>query len=140
MKIYNILFLILLQCTLDVNTQMTPAARNVHTANLINGKLYISGGNLYDTNGKISPQDFSSDEVFFYLDLTESFNTTKLPWVSESNLGSNLLFDTDGIVYTYNTNNSMWDKPKISGKSPAGRRNIDSVVDNNKKMYLFGGY
>ena len=55
---------------------MRPLKRATHTATLIDDKLYILGG--YKT---VTGTDEISGQQFFYLDVSEPFNTQALQWV-----------------------------------------------------------
>ncbi|PKB96511.1 hypothetical protein RhiirA5_434709, partial [Rhizophagus irregularis] len=72
---------ILLQVLVKVNCQMTPFKSSIsvlHTATLIDNKLYILGG--WDSIKKQSLKEF------FYLDVSVPFNTQELSWQDLSNI------------------------------------------------------
>src|SRR5947207_4098064 len=68
--LYFVLWL-LIQSLVQVNCQMTikPKRRHDHTATFIHNKLFILGGSGY-----------GGDNEFFYLDVSNSFNTQDLVW------------------------------------------------------------
>ncbi|CAG8644397.1 3944_t:CDS:1, partial [Acaulospora colombiana] len=139
----------------------TPTARVGSTQNLIGTKLYFAGGFTGLT------QPYSND--FFYLDLSNSFQIDNPPWVSlsasvpisptystsiTSPLDNSTIYliggymqnpstnspDNNTLVYTFNSNTTQWTIPTIGGSIPAGRQEMDGVVDNTGKVYIFGGY
>src|ERR1044072_66689 len=67
----------LFQLLVEINCQMIPKQRLLHTTTLINNKLYILGGIELNSFGKISGVD---GKEFFYLDVSAPFDTQKLLW------------------------------------------------------------
>ncbi|RIA84637.1 hypothetical protein C1645_408078 [Glomus cerebriforme] len=159
-----ILWWILLQFLLEVvNSQvklLQPQKRISHTATFINDKLYILGGESLSTDPTI--EEITQNE-FFYLDCSESFNTMNLTWNFLSNIGipsrwaaasvkgginnytlflyggfSSLKNDLN-LVYTYDTQNSSWNIPNINEYNITNKRSLGAIIDYNGKMYLFGG-
>ncbi|PKY26985.1 hypothetical protein RhiirB3_389970 [Rhizophagus irregularis] len=179
-SVYFILW-ILLQVLLlvKVNCQPTPFKPRVyscHTATFIDNKLYILGG--LDLNSKMLNE-------FFYLDVSVPFNTQELSWQDLSNInmvpehflatsvkgGTNNdtlflygAFQSETLVYTFNSRSLVWSTPTISGKvdmlpsvqtDPSSRDvifeqelinvrrgkkyGLTGVIDYNKKFYLWGG-
>ncbi|CAB4418157.1 unnamed protein product [Rhizophagus irregularis] len=182
-SVYFILW-ILLQVLLlvKVNCQPTPFKPRVyscHTATFIDNKLYILGG--LDLNSKMLNE-------FFYLDVSVPFNTQELSWQDLSNInmvsdhflatsvkgGTNNdtlflygAFQSETLVYTFNSRSLVWSTPTISGKvdmlpsvqtvtDPSSREDVifeqelinvrrgkkyglTGVIDYNGKFYLWGG-
>ncbi|CAB4380055.1 unnamed protein product [Rhizophagus irregularis] len=150
-----IIFLILFQLLVEVKPQ---DLRNSHTATLIDNKLYIIGG---AGDGKYPPSP-----TFFYLNVSESFDTNGLKWHDLTNInnippfkyaaatkgGANnkILFLYGGIglnneslnnlVYTFDTQNNILLTPTVTGIPPNGKVSITSVIDYNGLIYLFGGH
>jgi N-acetylneuraminic acid mutarotase len=152
--IIYIIFGILQQLLVEVKSQ-TVAARNAHTATLINKKLYILGG-VIPPNNNVSPK-----ETFLYLDITVPF-TDNSTWInlSDNNIvpphqdaavvksGVNLFLyggrsllssKTMALVYAFDTQSESWSIPNIVGIPPTGKTSITPIIDHNGKIYLFGG-
>ncbi|GET03111.1 hypothetical protein GLOIN_2v67585 [Rhizophagus clarus] len=114
-------------------------------------------------NGILSP----TGDVF-YLDLTNSFDTTDVPYVSKvaspflcawcqsaiggSNQSKIFFFAgamvkqetpntlTDSIIYSFDIKTQTWSPaPPMTGMIYTRRREFQPVSDNNGKIYLFGG-
>ncbi|RIA87849.1 hypothetical protein C1645_739822 [Glomus cerebriforme] len=155
--IYFILW-ILLQVLVKVNCQTSPFIPTLvcsHTATLIDNKLYILGGK--DKNAQFVGKEF------FYLDVSFPFNTQNLLWHDLSSINmlsphntaasvkgganNNTLFLYVGytldpsmaLVYTFDSQSNSWSIPKITGDGTIRKRGITGVIDNNEKMYLWGG-
>jgi len=140
-------------------TSFKPLERYLHTATLVDNKLYVLGGDdevNYEIIGK----------NFFYLDVSVSFSTQELLWndltsinivPSHRNAASvnggvnnNTLFlygglphnstGTVALVYTFNIQSNLWSIPKTTGDIIAKKLGLTGIVDYNGKMYLFGGY
>src|SRR5438874_12843984 len=78
-----IVLCLMFQLLVEINCQPTPfkpIQRFVHTATLINNKLYILGGS--DLANDIKLKDF------FYLDVSVPFNTQQLLWQDLSNINT----------------------------------------------------
>ncbi|RIA79668.1 hypothetical protein C1645_793942, partial [Glomus cerebriforme] len=43
-------------------------------------------------------------------------------------------------VYTFDTQNNIWNNPKVAGISPTGKVSMTPIIDYNGLIYLFGGY
>src|SRR2546430_13189026 len=73
-----------------INCQMTPfkpKQRRLHTATLIDSKLYILGGTEFSiSDANISDATFGKE--FFYLDFSVSFNTQTLLWKDLSSMNT----------------------------------------------------
>ncbi len=151
--IYIVLW-ILIQLLIEINCQMTPfkpLGRELHTATLINDKLYILSGRRDDK------------KQFFYLDVSISFNTQELLWHDLTNINivpshygaasvngganNNTLFLYGGtpdigkmdLVYTFDTETNSWNVLKTIGENIDSKKYLTGIV-NDRKMYLFGGY
>nr|CAG8481668.1 2017_t:CDS:10 [Entrophospora candida] len=130
-------------------------ARYAHASALIDNKLYVMCG-VFNT---------ALSKNFFYLDLSKSF-TDKLPplvdvisnfpvkgaWLTASAGGHNnttiFLFggilqdaiDNNDLIFAFPSPDGPWQRLPISGTPPIGpRAGVKSVIDENGKMYLFGG-
>ncbi|CAG8602854.1 4146_t:CDS:2 [Funneliformis caledonium] len=162
-SIYIVLWF-LIRLVIEVNCQNTPfkpLKRYAHTATLIDNKLYILGGRLDSTsnNENIGGQ-------FFYLDVSEPFNIKNIVWhdLTEINVipahraatsarggaYNDTLFlygaKTDRpivmeLFYTFDTKSNSWSIPKLveNGDNIKTKHNVKGIVDDNGKMYLFGG-
>ncbi|RIA96730.1 hypothetical protein C1645_814913 [Glomus cerebriforme] len=153
-----IILWILFQLLVEINCQMTPfkpTQRTSHTATVIDNKLYISDG--YD------PANNIIGKGFFYLDVSVPFNTQNLLWQDLSSIdivpphgdaasvgggaNNNTLFlyggsttdPTMALVYAFDPQSNTWSTPKITGISNIRRRSLTGIMDNNGKMYLWGG-
>ncbi|RIA88308.1 hypothetical protein C1645_739506 [Glomus cerebriforme] len=158
-----IILWILFQLLIEVNCQMTPfnpKQRYIHTATLINNKLYISGG-TNDNDAKAGI--FIVNKEFFYLDVSVAFNTQNLSWVDltstnpvpiisastavKGGANNNTLFIIGGItynkatvlVYTFDTQTNLWSIPKIGGIA-RNKATMTGIIDHNGKVYLLNGF
>ncbi|CAB4408640.1 unnamed protein product [Rhizophagus irregularis] len=82
---FNFRLLLLLQILTIVKSQfLKPSVRVLHSSILVDKKLYIFGGfrdiSLSDTIESIYNQ--IPDDRFFYLDVSNSFYTSNLPWTA----------------------------------------------------------
>ena len=160
--------LILFQSITEVesqNARFNPSKRGAHTATLIDDKLYILGG--YSLSNE--PNE-TVGRQFFYLDVSKSFSTQNIQWMDLTSFNSDVappppphmraasvrggannktLFLFGGnpiagemeLVYTFDTQSSLWSVPKITGDyHPLNKSSLFSVIGNNGKMYLFGGF
>ncbi|RIA84327.1 hypothetical protein C1645_832440 [Glomus cerebriforme] len=133
---------ILLQVLVEVNCQMTPFKPRVshsHTATIIDNKLYILGG---------IGLKYLVEKELFYLDFSVSFNTQNLLWKDISSIDmlpphssatsvKGFTYDqTMALIYTFVPQNNSWSIPKITGIQ---KMFLSGVIDNNRKMYLWGG-
>src|SRR5438874_8018136 len=140
-------------------------ARYAHASALIDGKLYFMFGNLLDSVGHTT----STRDLFYldvskpftnslpsFVDIQSNLPVTVV-WSTASTGGHNrsMIFsfggylsnlasgqiDTNYFVFTFPTPDGPWQKPSISGTPPitATYANVKSVIDENGKMYLFGG-
>ncbi|RGB38567.1 hypothetical protein C1646_665279 [Rhizophagus diaphanus] len=158
-SVYFILW-ILIQILLKVNCQMTPFKPSTyfsHSATLINNKLYILNG--------VDPK-INLVKEFFYLDVSVPFNTQELSWQNLSNINmvpmhhsaasvkggpnNDTLFlyggvstdqtlQTLSLVYTFDSQNIVWSIPKISEVNTIRKWGLTGVIDDNGKVYLWGG-
>ncbi|RIA96729.1 hypothetical protein C1645_871835 [Glomus cerebriforme] len=153
-----IIFWVLIQLLVEINCQMIPfkpKQRYLHTATLINNKLYILGG--FYLNHKLSGNEF------FYLDFSVPFNTQNLLWQDLSSINivpphgaaatvkgganNNTLFLYGGVskriimelVYAYDPQENAWSTPTIVGLNTIRKRNLIGIMDYNGKMYLWSG-
>jgi len=139
-------------------TPFKPLQREHHTATFINDKLYILGG-----RSEKPINDETIGKQFFYLDVSVQFNTQELLWndltsinlvPSHSNAASvnggannGILFlyggfsnETMDLVYTFDTNTNSWSVPKTIGKNIDSKGSLTGIVNDDRKMYLFGGH
>ncbi|RIA86769.1 hypothetical protein C1645_740603 [Glomus cerebriforme] len=134
-----------------------PLQRSFHTATLINDKLYIMGGKSIDSNLN----------EFFYLDTSVTFNIQNLPWVDLSNtitfpssygtasvkgganndtlflFGGNTTNPNTPSLYMFDTQSHSWIVASLIVKNTGTefrKSYLTGIIDNNRKMYLFGGY
>jgi hypothetical protein len=137
-----------------------PQERIFHTATYINNKLYVLGGESISTDPKINEITLKE---FFYLDCSKTFSTTNISWQYLSSTGApsrwaaaaaiggvnnNTIFlyggflfsedDDSDLVYTYETQNGLWDALNVNGNNTR-KRSLEAVTDYNDKIYLFGG-
>ncbi|RIA84167.1 hypothetical protein C1645_832675 [Glomus cerebriforme] len=154
-KSYMILW-IFFQLLVEINCQMTPfkpMPRDLHTATVIDNKLYILGGNS-DVKGSTVGKDF------FYLDVSVTFNTQNLLWKDLSTINSvpshygatsvgggknnNTLFlyggattdPTAALVYTYDPQSNTWSTPKIIGINTTRKRTMTGIRNNVGKYTI----
>ncbi|CAG8704986.1 1661_t:CDS:2, partial [Funneliformis caledonium] len=159
-SIYIILWFTI-QLLIEVNCQTTPfnpSQRQGHTATLIDSKIYILGGRNNVNTVKIGTE-------FFYLDVSVTFNAQNILWHDLTSInivprhssaasvsgGANnkTLFLYGGhnvnnevtmsLAYTFDTQSNSWSIPKIAGNDVLRKDNLKGIVDDNGKMYLFGG-
>ncbi|RGB41036.1 hypothetical protein C1646_752556 [Rhizophagus diaphanus] len=151
------ILLILLQVLVKVNCQMAPfnsSISDLHTATLIDNKLYILGGrNIKDNYVK----------EFFYLDVSVPFNTQELSWQDLSNINmvpphtsaasvkggpnNDTLFlyggttddQTMALVYTFDSRSVVWSIPKIAGFNTVRKSSLTGIINYDGKMYLWSG-
>jgi len=157
-----IILWILFQSFAEINCQMVPfkpTGRYYHTATLINDKLYILGGAAVTVS--FNDEDLALEE-FFYLNVSATFNTQNLPWQDLSSVNTtvpsrfgaasvnggannNTLFlyggtnDTAALVYTFDPQSNSWSAPTITGASVTRKKYLTGIINDNRKMYLWGG-
>src|ERR1051325_8190678 len=150
----------LFQLLVEINCQKTssrPSRRVLHTATLVDNKLYILGGGSLPT----FDLDLAVEKEFLYLDVSVAFNTQELVWNNLTYINTvpphygaasvkggekdNTLFlygglsnDILNLVYTFNPQSNSWSTPKISGSSGIRKGFLIGVI-NNRKMYLWSG-
>ncbi|CAG8446272.1 3610_t:CDS:2 [Acaulospora colombiana] len=152
--------IILLLLIISEAVCFTPYARVGQTQALVGTKLFYAGGYTGLT------QAYSNE--LFYLNLSSSFQASNPPWVSLTNanipisptystfvvspfdnftiylIGGYLVNpstntpDNNTLIYAFNSNVTEWTMPTISGSSPK-RQEMEGVVDNTGKVYIFGG-
>ncbi|CAB4433430.1 unnamed protein product [Rhizophagus irregularis] len=151
----------LFQFLVEINCQMAPPRRDSHTATLVDNKLYILGG----TGGVIDESLYIIGNDFFYLDVSVPFNTKRLLWKDISSVNTvpdhydatsvkggpnnNTFFLYRGtkpkdnvmmpLVYTFDPQSNSWTIPKITGDNTIRKDSLMGIIDNNGKMYLWGG-
>ncbi|GBC06262.1 hypothetical protein RclHR1_06710012 [Rhizophagus clarus] len=133
--------------------------RSFHTATLINNKIFFIGGK----SNNVLTNDF------FYLDTSKKFDKSKstLPLVNLNDKSLNLpkhygattssfgelkdsIFffggdignsnDPSKLVFSFNTTQLEWKNITISQSMILNRRRyLSATIDNNNKIYLFGG-
>ncbi|GBB99631.1 hypothetical protein RclHR1_03590006 [Rhizophagus clarus] len=105
--------------------------------------------------------EFSGSD-FFFIDFSIPFNTKELTWENLSGsytlpllayaaavkggITNNTLFIYGGIVdsasplvYRYDPPSNIWNTPNIAGINDIRKRDVVGVIDNNGKMYIWGG-
>ncbi|RIB09625.1 hypothetical protein C2G38_2267332 [Gigaspora rosea] len=120
-----------------------------HISVLVDKKLYFSCGYNHDQDEILN--------VFFYLDVSQSFNISALPWndltftgatknlaasacSGENNNdlfifgGFSALGDPYSIVVKYDINNQNWTDITNDGNEPAGRNFISCAKFNNRSI------
>ncbi|RIA96731.1 hypothetical protein C1645_814914 [Glomus cerebriforme] len=150
----SVLLWVLFQLLVEINCQMTPFTpkqRELHTATLINNKLYILGGDDLHDKPIIGKE-------FFYLDVSVSFNTQELSWNDLSSIDivpphtgatavkvNSTLFlyggRSDGLMatlYTYDLQGNTWSIPTVTGIN-SRKELLTGIVDHNGKIYLWSG-
>jgi N-acetylneuraminic acid mutarotase len=163
MTYYISFYLYVFICLIFKVESFTPAGRYSHSSVLVGNKLYFFGGVLQD--GFCSNEVFYLDvtqpfniQVPSWNDLTPNsgmpfkgcWGTVSL--LSDINNEQTIyLFGgiTDDIatnndkfvsmIYSFNLNSLKWNIPTVKGMQPERRRQVNSVIDNTGKMYIFGG-
>ncbi|RHZ53537.1 hypothetical protein Glove_441g57 [Diversispora epigaea] len=153
-KLFKIIFctLLLINLILCYN----PPKRYLHNSVIIDNKLLVFGGSI----------DYTYE--LFYLDLSTSFENNKLTWTSINEnslpvyiwrattvlsldnstiylyggfmLNKNNNYDYSNLVYTYDYSTSTWSASNLGGDTVPPRQDIEGVIDNSGKIYIFGGY
>ncbi|KAF0549466.1 galactose oxidase [Gigaspora margarita] len=156
---YTFFFVIFSSRDFFVICQNVPRPRRQQTSTLVGTRLYFFGGGI----------SISITNEVWYLDLSSSFNISTPPWHSdvampvEYNLGSSCLspidistvfliggrtwivntvnFSYTSSVYMFNSKTSQWTIPTINNfnSSFQARNEIQAVIDNNGKIFVFGG-
>ncbi|KAF0549461.1 galactose oxidase [Gigaspora margarita] len=157
---YTLFFVIFGSRYLFAICQNAPSPRREQASTLVDTRLYFFGGNTLPT--------FNSNEVW-YLDLSSSFNISTPSWHSNVvmpvgyNLGTSCLspidnstvfliggrtwiantrnFSYTSSVYQFNSKVSQWTTPTINNfnSSFTSRNEIQAVIDNYGKIFIFGG-
>ncbi|KAF0549475.1 galactose oxidase [Gigaspora margarita] len=152
-------FVIFVSRYLLVICQNVPSPRSQQTSTLVGTRLYFFGGAI--------PLSVSNE--VWYLDLSSSFNVSTPPWHSDVvmtvrySFGTSCLSPIDNStifliggrtwiantnfysntssVYQFNSKTSQWTTPTINtfNSSFASRNEIQAVIDNNGKIFIFGG-
>ncbi len=157
-----ILWWFLIQSLIEINCQTAPfkpLQRELHTATLIEDKLYILGGAANVADKIIGKQ-------FFYLDVSVPFNTQYILWRDLTNINivpshfgaasikgganNNTLFlygglpqnnETMDLIYKFDTKTNSWNILKtIDDNDIVKKIALTGIVDYNQKMYLFGEF
>ncbi|RIB20771.1 hypothetical protein C2G38_1161456 [Gigaspora rosea] len=156
---YILFFVIFSSVYFFVICQNIPSPRRQQTSTIIGTKLYFFGG----TTSLIKPNEV------WYLDLSSSFNNATPPWYSDAampigyTLGTSCLSPIDnstvfligGRIWIANTNTysyassvykfdskiQQWTTPTINNfnSSFEARNEMQAVIDNNGKIFVFGG-
>ncbi|RIA95118.1 hypothetical protein C1645_734278 [Glomus cerebriforme] len=153
---------------LNVNAQLNPSFRKLHSAVLIENRLYIFGGFMDNADPKLLTDP---NNVFFYLDMSIPFDTSSLPWRAIPDNDKNLPLEslstifTGGVaasigginnhtiffinnestnatspVHSYDSQNNLWNTQIISGDKPIGRNQMKVITDYKGKIYLLTGF
>ncbi|RIA96739.1 hypothetical protein C1645_754180 [Glomus cerebriforme] len=157
----SLIYFVLLLLLVEINGQaFTPYVRHLHTATLIQDKLYILSG-FDDVHGS----EGIGGRQFFYLDVSAPLNTQQLSWndlssndVVPSHIGAaavkggannNTLIlyggrnltnvEIPASVFMFDPQSNSWSIPIITGEFFIKRRSLTAIIDNNGKIYLFGG-
>ena len=155
--VFYILAILVLGLLLGVES-FTPPERLTHASALVGSKLYFFGGTNH--------VEFLND--VFYLDVSNTFNVSSPPWVNLTTIpfrsalatvtvrdvnneptiylfGGYMLDIKTGeitstpILHTLNLHTFEWNIPSISGTEPQKRKEMESVIDSNGKIYIFSG-
>ncbi|KAF0538919.1 galactose oxidase [Gigaspora margarita] len=122
--------------------QNVPSPRREQTSILVGTKLYFFGGNTSPT--------VDTNEVW-YLELSNSFNISTSPWHSDVVMPVGYTFGTSCLSPFDNSTvfliggrtwiTSQWTTPTINNfnSSFATRNEMQAVIDNNGKIFVFGG-
>ncbi|KAF0549485.1 galactose oxidase [Gigaspora margarita] len=160
-SLYYILFFVIINSVYFlVICQNVPSPRRQQTSKLVGTRLYFFGGTISST--------ISANEVW-YLDLSSSFNISKPPWHSDVampvgyNFGTSCLSPIDNStvfliggrtwisntnvylntasLYKFDSKISQWTTPTINNfnSSFETRNEMQAVVDNYGKIFIFGG-
>jgi len=130
-----------------------PTKRYLHSATVIDNKLFILGGK--SLLSKIPTETVSKQ--FFFLD----FSIKECVWKDLTNInavpehhsatsinGNDGLFLIGGmpvhgnemdLVYVFDTKINSWKTPEIMGNNTHRKINLIANIDNKEKIYLFGG-
>ncbi|CAG8459257.1 3803_t:CDS:2 [Acaulospora morrowiae] len=136
----------------------TPRPRFQHSSVLSDSKLFILGGKYED-------QGVSSE--IFYIDLSESFKTSNIPWKSLSPIpvqsycaaaatsgqDNSIIYLFGGImidpitsnpsfnslIYAFDIKAETWSIPIIHRNQPSGRYGMSAATIKNAKIYIYGG-
>ncbi|KAF0386119.1 galactose oxidase [Gigaspora margarita] len=158
--LYYILFFVIFGSRyFFVICQDIPSPRREQASTLVGTRLYFFGGYTIIS---------ASNEVW-YLDLSSLFNIFTPPWHSEVvmpvgyNFGTSCLSpidnsifliggrtwptttdpysNTSSSVYKFNSKTSQWTTPNINNFNSTftTRNEIQAVIDNNGKIFIFGG-
>ncbi|KAF0549456.1 galactose oxidase [Gigaspora margarita] len=159
-SLYYILFIVIFGSKyFFIICQNVPSPRHQQTSTLVDTKFYFFGG--FTIIG-------ASNEVW-YLDLSSSFNISTPPWHSDVvmpvgyNFGTSYLspidnstvfliggrtwitntrnFSYTSSVYKFDSRTSQWTAPTIKNfnSSFQSRNEMQAVIDNNGKIFVFGG-
>ncbi|KAF0442580.1 galactose oxidase [Gigaspora margarita] len=160
-SLYYILFFVIFNSVYFlVICQNIPSSRRQQTSTLVGTRLYFFGGSISSTS--------VTNEVW-YLELSNSFNISKPPWHSDvampvgNNFGTSCLSPIDnstvfliggrtwvantninsntGSVYKFDSKTLQWTTPTINNfnSSFEARNEMKAVIDNNGKIFIFGG-
>ncbi|KAF0538905.1 galactose oxidase [Gigaspora margarita] len=143
-SLYSILFLVIFSSVYYfVICQDVPSPRSKHTSALVGTRLYFFGGDNSPT--------FTSHEVW-YLDLSSSFNISAPPWHSDVvmpvgySFGTSCLSPIDNSTVfliggrTWIATSATTDYYSYTSSVFATRNEIQAVIDNNGKIFIFGGF
>ncbi|RHZ53536.1 hypothetical protein Glove_441g55 [Diversispora epigaea] len=135
-----------------------PPKRFLHNSVIIDDKLLVFSGYTIDYTYEL-----------FYLDLSTSFENNKLTWklIPEGSLpvytwrstavlsldnstiylyGGFMInkdthdYDYSNLVYMYDYSTSTWSASNLGGDAVPPRQDIEGVIDNSGKIYIFGGF
>ncbi|KAF0383402.1 galactose oxidase [Gigaspora margarita] len=154
-------FAVLNSVCLHVICQDIPSSRHGQTSALVGNKLYFFGGYM--------PSGVFTDEVW-YLNLSSSLNTETLLWYRDTRMlvvyfsgascvstidkfsvflvggetynSNSMTYNFSAPVYEFNSKASNWTTPIIIGfnSSFINRNTMQGVINNNSKIFIFGGY
>jgi hypothetical protein len=139
----------------------TPAGRLGHSSVLVGKKIYFFGGVINGVgSNEVFYLDFSQSfniEVPPWNDLTPRagipfksyWGTASLSDINNEQTiyligGQTNSINTNvdnfvSMVHSFNLNSLTWNIPTVKGKLPERRREINSVIDDSGKIYIFAG-
>ncbi|RIB30898.1 hypothetical protein C2G38_2237986 [Gigaspora rosea] len=112
-----------------------PSGRSEHTTTLVNKKIYFHGGFAWP--------DGEASNDFFYLDVSQNFSTSALPWTDLTVPGSSRRFSYSlfppGTPFTskFNTTNQEW--TNVTSGGIAGSDSTSCASFNKSLIAIFAG-
>ena len=140
----------------------TPAGRSAHSSVLVGKKIYFFGGVLDSKfcSNEVFYLDVSQPfniQVPLWNDLIPNagipfkscWGTVSLSDINNEQtiylfggVNEDIITNTDNfksIIHSFKLNSLSWNIPTVNGIPPERRREMNSVIDNTGKMYIFSG-